>query len=490
MVKRSSVPHASVPGTSHVHLMDAGVIGDPYYRFNEREHRWVAQETWVYEAHVTLQSDAASGAKLVFETLDGVARVLVNGKQLATTANAFVSYRFGVGAVLVPGVNQIQVVFEPVLQYTRQQADKYPYFVPATENFNTWTEPTRRSFVRKAGSDFGWDWGPAFLTSGIAGSAYIEMEVPVVKLKDLQVVQQFPRGKDDLSVVDVTVQVTLDGGNARHENVTFDLLINDEKVAGVTTTIPEDWTDDAAIQLSYQLENPKLWWPAGYGDAYLYNLRVEASNTDFNSSISHKSGIRVVELVQDDTSAGNVTGKTFYFKVNRVPIFVKGANWIPTDSFPTRTKTSTVRVWGGGRYESDFFYSECDRLGILVWQELMFACGMYPRDTTFLENALKEVAFQVSRLRKYTSIAIWGGNNENENMMEQFVEAPIFPPGTTFNRDIAVADFTKLFVDLIHPAIATLDSTRPFVDTSPSNGLYSVDPYVKRWGPTNGVAYG
>lgn len=115
---------------------------------------------------------------------------------------------------------------------------------------------------------------------------------------------------------------------------------------------------------------------------------------------------------------------------------------------------------------------------------------MYPRDSAFLQNVLKEVGFQISRLRKYTSIAIWGGNNENENMMEQFVEAPIFPPGTPFNRDIAVVDFTKLFVDLIHPTIVAMDSSRPFVDTSPSNGLYSVDPYVKRWGPSNGVAFG
>ncbi|KAJ8525026.1 hypothetical protein ON010_g16090 [Phytophthora cinnamomi] len=261
----------------------------------------------------------------------------------------------------------------------------------------------------------------------------------------------------------------------------------------------------AACHYLFRLENPKLWWPAGYGEAYLYDMRVDAWSAGFNSSLSHKSGIRHVELIQDDTNAGNVTGKTFYFEVNHVPVFIKGANWIPTDSFPTRVKASTVRhllesasaanmnmvrVWGGGRYESDLFYSECDRLGILVWQELMFACGMYPRDTAFLENALNEVVFQVARLRKYTSIAIWGGNNENENMMEQFVEAPIFPPGTTFNRDIAVADFTKLFVDRIHPTIVAMDSTRPFVDTSPSNGLYSVDPYVKRWGPTNGVAFG
>ena len=120
----------------------------------------------------------------------------------------------------------------------------------------------------------------------------------------------------------------------------------------------------------------------------------------------------------------------------------------------------------------------------------MFACGMYPRDITFINNALEEVKYQVGRLRKYTSIAIWGGNNENENMMEQFAEAPVFPTVKTFNRDIAVADYTKLFVDFMYPAVTAIDSSRPFVDTSPSNGLYSVDPYIKQWGDSNGVAFG
>ncbi|KUF90641.1 hypothetical protein AM588_10004695 [Phytophthora nicotianae] len=179
--------------------MEAGVIGDPYYRFNEREYQWVVQETWTYETQVTLPSDVSSKPTLVFETLDG--------------------------------------------------ADTYPYFVPATENFNTWTEPTRRSFARKAGSDFGWDWGPAFVTSGIAGAAYIEFGEPVVKLKDLQVVQVFPGGKEDLSVVDVTVRVALDGGKAKHENVTFDLFVNEEKKTTILTTIPEDWKEDTAIEL-------------------------------------------------------------------------------------------------------------------------------------------------------------------------------------------------------------------------------------------------
>ncbi|CAH0479250.1 unnamed protein product [Peronospora belbahrii] len=500
------VDNVSVPGSSHLHLMEAGILDDPYYRFHERVYQWVAQETWIYKTQVTLlPNDIKSQIKLVFETLDGIARVMVNDKQVAITANSFIPYQFDVTDVLRTGINQIQVEFEPVINYTRHQADKYPYFVPMTRNFNTWTEPTRRSFVRKAGSDFGWDWGPAYVTSGITGAAFIEIEQPVIKLKDLHVVHVFPSRKEDLSIVDVTVHVTLQGGKVTHENVTFELFVNEVRKTAITTTISKNWTKDETIDLTFRLDNPKLWWPGGYGEAYLYNLRVDAWNAHFSASLSHKSGVRLVELIQDDTRAGNVTGKTFYFRINHVPVFIKGANLIPTDSFPTRTKTSTVRhllesaraanmnmirVWGGGRYESDFFYSVCDHLGILVWQDLMYACGMYPRDTVFLENALQEVRFQVRRLRKYTSIAIWGGNNENENMMEQFVEAPIFPPGMTFNRDIAVADYTTLFVDLIHPTIITMDPTRPFVDTSPSNGLYSTDPYVKRWGPSNGIAFG
>ncbi|RLN45154.1 hypothetical protein BBJ29_003333 [Phytophthora kernoviae] len=480
---------------------------DPYYRFNEREYEWIAKETWVYETKVTLSSESVESAntKLVFETLDGVARVFVNGKLVTATANSFRSYTIDIDSLLVNGVNQITVEFAPVTEYAKDTATQYPYFVPATENFNTWTEPSHRSFARKAGSDFGWDWGPAFVTAGIAGSAYLEFQTPSLVLKEMQVVQAFPAGKEDLSVVRVSVSVTLDGAKARHENVTFALFVNGGHQTAVTTTILEDWAEDAVVELLFELENPRLWWPVRYGEPYLYNLRVDAWGVDFNSSLAHKSGIRLVELVQEDTNAGNVTGQTFYFKINNVPIFVKGANWIPTDSFPTRVKPTAVRhllesvrtanmnmirVWGGGRYESDQFYSECDRLGILVWQELMFACGMYPRDSAFLDNAMREVTFQIARLRKYTSIVIWGGNNENENMMEQFVDAPIFPPGVAFNRDIAVADFTKLFVDLIQPAIVSMDPTRPFVDTSPSNGVYSVDPYVKRWGPTNEIAFG
>ena len=241
-----------MPGTSHVHLLEAKVLlQDPYYRFNEALYQWVAQEKWTYTTHVTLPKDVdKTQTTLVFETLDGIARVLFNGKQVAATANSFVPYRIDLTHVLVTSVNEIQVVFEPVMQYARRQADKYPYFVPATENFNTWTEPSRRSFVRKAGSDFGWDWGPAYATAGIAGAAFVEVKEPVVKLLDLDVLQVFPNGIGDLSAVDVTVSVVLKGGVASQGAVTLELFVDEMKKAATTTTTSKNWTENTVVDLT------------------------------------------------------------------------------------------------------------------------------------------------------------------------------------------------------------------------------------------------
>ena len=223
----------------------------PVLRFDEELYQWVAQESWIYETHVMISKDVdKTQTTLVFETLDGVAQVLVNGKQVAATANSFVPYRIEVKDVLVTGVNQIQVLFEPVMQYARRQADKYPYFVPATENFNTWTEPSRRSFVRKAGSDHEWNWEPAYVTSGIAGEAFIEVKKTVLELLNLDVLQVFPNGNEDLSVVDVTVSVVLRGEYAKQENVTLELYINEVEKAMVTTKIMNDRKENAAVDLT------------------------------------------------------------------------------------------------------------------------------------------------------------------------------------------------------------------------------------------------
>ncbi|DAZ98649.1 TPA: hypothetical protein N0F65_000844, partial [Lagenidium giganteum] len=498
-----AVGNASVPGTSHTHLMDAGAIPDAYAGYNERDLKWVALETWVYETAAVVDEVEVHGSqRLTFETLDGVANVYFNGELLARTTSSFLSYSFEIKESLRRKENNVTVVFEPVLAYTREQAKRYPYYVPATRNFNTWTEPTHRPFLRKAGSDFGWDWGPAYVTTGIAGRVYLEtLPTKLLEISSMNV-QQFARDKEQ-STVDLKITLDIKGYEQSSELV-VDLFLDGSKVQHVTTTASS--LVHSRMDISHTLHRPLLWWPNDHGDPRLYDVRVSlTSNDGGHTEISQKLGIRTIQLVQEDVDDDPKHGQSFFFRINNLPIFIKGANWIPLNSFPTRVSEeqirytlesmkaahmNMVRVWGGGRYESDFFYSECDRLGILVWQELMFACAMYPRDNDFISLVTDEVQFQMKRLRRFTSIAIWGGNNENENIMEQFAAGDFMPKSMVFNRDIGVTDFTKIFVDVVQPIVTSIDSSRPFVDTSPSNGVYSVDPYVKRWGSTNSALFG
>jgi beta-mannosidase len=505
------IPNATVPGTSHMHLMQAGIIEDPYLGFNEIKYQWIAQETWVYETSFHLDAKECPRSKLLFQNLDGVAHIYLNDEHLTTAINAFIPHMVE-AEKLMKTSNNLTIIFEPPLEYAKRQAKNYPYYVPATVNYNVWAEPTNRVFIRKAGSDFGWDWGPAYATTGIAAPVYVQVYRPEIVMEDFRVLYNL---KKDLSKAELVVEVTVDAKEVSHGNIDFRLFINGE----LRSSIQEYFgykSKTKFVQIKYTLDNPKLWWPIGYGDAYLYNFRVEMGASGFApKSIVQKVGIRSIELVQDDipgTICSNKSetcnaddGKSFYFRINGVPVFCKGANWIPSDSFSTRVKNdnirfllesakeanmNTIRVWGGGRYESDFFYEECDRLGFLIWQELMFACAMYPRDQTFLENVQKEVEFQIRRLSKYTSIALYGANNENELMMDQFGSGQHMPNGQTFNRDVGVVDFVKLFIDIVHPIVFGLDKTRPFVDTSPSNGLFSQEPFVKKWGDANSYFYG
>ncbi|TMW58717.1 hypothetical protein Poli38472_010276 [Pythium oligandrum] len=503
------VANATVPGTSHMHLLADGLIEDPYLRFNEHALRWIADTTWVYETTLEVSASEPRPQRIRFETLDGVAHVALNGASLGGPAvNAFRPHVYELSeAGLQVGINNITVVFTPSLEYTHSQASKYPYYVPATRNFNVWAEPSDRPFLRKAGSDFGWDWGPAYVTTGIAGDVFLEWTESSLppRLVELNVAYDFPAA-DNFTVVRGNVTVDVDTLGAEHHNATLRLFIDDKLQHQLRVDLVPSDDDVTSVSLGFELNNPKLWWPAGYGEAHLYTVRVEVATPSGDAEpYVHEVGFRTVELIQEPTSAGGVDGATFFFKFNGVPVFIKGANWIPNDSFPTRvtpTKVSyllqsavaanmnMIRVWGGGRYESDHFYRECDRLGLLVWHEFMFACAMYPRDQAFLENVASEVEYQTRRLRKHTCLAIWGGNNENENMMESFGNNDFMPANVTFQRDVAAVDFTKLFVEVLRPIVLSLDLSRPFVDTSPSNGLLSVDPYVKRWGHTNGIAYG
>ncbi|KAF0749174.1 hypothetical protein AaE_007113, partial [Aphanomyces astaci] len=221
----------TIPGTAHTHLRDARVIPDPVAGYNERRLQWVAMATWMYETSFTLTSSHAD-ATLALDEVDGVASILVNDVVVATTANSFVSYSVNVSSFVRQGNNTVQVRFEPLLNYTRDQAARYPYMLPATINPNTWAEPTQRVFLRKAGSDFGWDWGPAFLTSGLRGNVSVHWTDDHTTaidccIRDYTVDQHFPNATD--FAVHVTVCLHLTGSNCL--GVTAELSVDQHVVA-------------------------------------------------------------------------------------------------------------------------------------------------------------------------------------------------------------------------------------------------------------------
>ncbi|KAF0692946.1 Aste57867_16031 [Aphanomyces stellatus] len=498
---------ATIPGTAHSHLLAANLIPDPLLGYNERELQWVAESTWVYETSFQVPSSnhrrrAPLDARLRLDSVDGVATILVNRHVVATTANSFLAYELDISASVRRGRNTIAVEFTPLLNYTRLQAAVYPYFLPETVNPNTWSEPTHRVFARKAGSDFGWDWGPAFLPTGLTGAVSIHVDTSsssMCVIREYTLDQAFPNATD--LAVNIHLEVFLEGGGCVTRPDTTSVLefVLDGRVvaaAPVPSTTP--------IHLHHTLLTPTLWWPHDMGTPHLYDL-VLVVRTSSHAAASTvlatrrgQFGVRHLRLVQTPTASGH----SFYVAVNRVPVVAKGTNYVPLDVFPDVAATARdkqthllrsirdanmnmVRVWGGGRYESDAFYATCDALGIMVWQEFMFACATYPRDDAFLSSVADEVRHVVRRLQKVTSIVVWGGNNENEAMFDQFQDGLFMPPGVAFNREASVVDFTKLFVDTVQPIVAALDPTRPFVDTSPSNGLLSDVPYVKRWGNTS-----
>jgi beta-mannosidase len=270
------------------------------------------------------------------------------------------------------------------------------------------------------------------------------------------------------------------------------------------------------------ISNATLWWPLGYGDQHLYEVDVHYSSPmdmdyyDPNASplfhsLKRKIGLRTVELIQElvvdkyepvITEINNVQPTTFYFRINGKSIFIKGANFIPIDAFQSRitpedreyllrvaveSNMNMIRVWGGGIYQPDDFYDKADQLGIMIWQEFMFACALYPRDKLFLDSVALEVEQQVMRLSSHSSIIIWGGNNENEAALDWFQES-------RERRDMYVVDYNKFFIDTVLLTLRNIDGNerglqRVFVDSSPSNGAFppsSLDPgmYIKKWGPT------
>ncbi len=402
---------ATVPGTAHTDLLANGAISDPYYRNNELALQYLENKNWHYRRRFSLrESDlGAQRIELICEGLDTYARVVLNGVELGRTQNMFREWTFAVGPQLQVGDNQLDIYFTSPFAHQAERVQSLGYVLPAD---NEAGEQKYGPFCRKAPYHFGWDWGPRLVSSGIWRDIYL-------------------LASDGLRLVDHSVQtLTCHPTEAR---LVLRTIVDSDSEGTVAVQL-DDWLRSthrvrAGRQVlldTFRVAQPRLWWPNGRGPAELYDgrLRLERAG-QLLADEPVRFGIRTVELVHEADSIGT----SFYLVVNGEPLFAKGANYIPQDVFVPRVSAAQyrrllgaaqaanmnmLRVWGGGIYENDIFYELCDSLGLLVWQDFMFAGTMYPIDEAFTAEVEREVRYQVERLSKHPSVALWCGNNEIE----------------------------------------------------------------------------
>ncbi|QPE05117.1 glycoside hydrolase family 2 protein [Microbacterium schleiferi] len=401
-VAGATVP-AAVPGCVHTDLLAAGLIPDPYLDDNEALLAWIGLVDWTYRTSFDWSPDGAARHDLVFDGLDTVATVVLNGRVLAETANQHRSYRLAVDGVIREGANELEVRFRSPVRYANAQSVALgprprPYPLPYEA-------------IRKSACNFGWDWGIATFTSGIWKPVRLE-SWSRARLAEVRVAA-LPDGDSDGRVV-VDVRVEREPGDEAPLQVSVD-------VAGAHVAAP---VVDGCAHLEVAVADVERWWPVGYGTQPLYDLSVALHDEDVLDRTSRRVGFRTVEW----ETTPDEEGTPFTLVVNGQPVFVKGANWIPDDALPVRVdraryerrlhqavdaNLNLIRVWGGGIYENDDFYELCDELGLLAWQDLLFACAAYPEEEPLRSEIEAEARENVVRLAHHASLVLLTGNNEN-----------------------------------------------------------------------------
>lgn len=465
---------ARVPGTVMLDLLEQGALPDPHVACQEQQVQWVGERDWCYRLDFSLDhAPAEPHVDLLAEGLDTFARVWLNGTLVLDSDNMFVPHRVPVKPLLVPGGNRLVIVFDSAWRRGREREAVFG-------RRHLWNGDSSRLHVRKAQYHYGWDWGPVVLTAG--------------PWKPLRLHGWHAR----IDELDARVHVDAAQGTARVEVVTqlagraagvhvHHALSDPEGRLVAEASVPSG--DHLPVTL--QVPAPRLWWPAGHGAQPLYTLQVQLRDAHGETldRVTQRLGLRTVSLRQEPV-AGEA-GTSFHFEVNGRALFMGGANWIPDDTLlnritPARYRERVrqavdahmpmLRVWGGGIYEDDAFYDACDELGVLVWQDFLFACGMYPAHADFQASVQREAEAAVRRLRHHPSLALWCGNNEDYAIAESIGQ---HGPG----KDTARFEGRALYEMLLPAVCARLDPQRPYWPGSPyspgaAGAVVSSDPTV------------
>ncbi len=447
---------ACIPGDILSTLLENNYIPDPYRDRNELAVQWVGREDWEYSRSIDIPEEFLRGKRvfLSIDRMDTVATVFINEKKIGTGDNAFKKYLFPVEE-LHAGENTIRIVIHSPEKAAEYAASALPYPIPFTQ---VPVQSPNRNLLRKPQCHGGWDWGPSLMTGGIYGS------IDLKAVSNTRIDYVTTRQKRIDTDWEVTVFVELTAFRACSERITYTLAGESRQI--VADLQPGEHT----ITQTIQVRDPDLWWPVGYGPQPLYSLRVETSE----ECITKRIGFRDLEVISKDDDLG----RSLVFRVNGKDIFCKGTNWIPMDALPARetpqryeqllsdvvaANMNMIRAWGGGQYENDIFYEKCDEKGLLVWQDFMFACAMYPATDAFLSNVKEEVTHQIKRLKDHPSLAIWCGNNEDIGALSWFKES-------RENRDRYIIDYDRLNEGVIGKTVKRLDPDRRWWPSSPSAG--------------------
>jgi beta-mannosidase len=461
---------ATVPGTVHIDLLHHGLIPDPFIGKNDDLVQWVEKEDWEYRKVFRVPASMLKQDAVVLELegLDTYADIFLNGQKILEADNMYLGYEIDVKDLLKKGKNELLVYFHSPVKLGLQKLQQLDYLLQATSEQAPEAERTS-IFTRKAPFHYGWDWGPRLVTSGIWRPAKLKawsharITEPTLETDTIG---------EDMAIVRMNVMLDLisEGDYA---------LVT--RLNGVETSrIPLNGMLPGQFPVSQLLPitEPRLWWPNGLGEPTLYQVEfvLEKDGRKIGSH-SLPMGIRTIKLVQEPDEIG----ASFHFEVNGVPVFMKGANVIPSDPLTPRVTEETyrrlindaveanlnmLRVWGGAIYEEEIFYRLCDEHGLLVWQDFMFACALQPGDEAHLENIRKEAEYNVKRLRNHPSIALWCGNNENLTAWYKWGWKEMYTPE---QADFIWRTYERIYYEILPQAVARHDPKTAYHSSSPAS---------------------
>lgn len=478
---------ANVPGVVHLDLMHNNLIEDPYFGNNEFSLKWIEEKNWDYKTNFNIDKEILSNnfVEFDFQGLDTYAKIYINDEYVGQTDNMFRSWKYNVKRNLKLGKNTLAIKFESPILKNKEKVKKYPHKLPSG-NETAEVENKVYSFTRKAAYHFGWDWGPRFVTAGIWKPIFMHIWNKI-KIDNVHTyTKKLVSGKANLRTsINLIVE---EAGDYILEIDGNKLSLNLKK-------------GKQQINYDFEVDNPILWWTNGHGIPHLYQQKIKLHQA--NKLIEERNvsyGIRTIELINEPDEIGT----SFYFKLNGEDLFMKGANYIPQDVFLPRVKPkdyaeliksvknanmNMLRVWGGGIYERDLFYDLCDKNGILVWQDFMFAGSLYPDHPEFINTVREEVKENVIRLRNHPCVAIWCGNNEIDVAWKNWGWQKQYGYNTQDSIKLR-SDYLNLFHRLIPETLSDLDVSRPYTTTSPLSNWGTAENFnhesMHYWGVWHG----